>query len=113
MALEDSARDLAINAIVGGISHLSLHTAFPATSGNEDSVTRASVTWAAASGSGSRTRAINETPTITTSGAVTVSSIGAWSASTAGTLHGGADVTDEDFGAAGDYQITAFSITVT
>lgn len=117
MALEDNARDLAIDAIVGGISHLGLHTGFPATGGNEISggapaYARQAVTWAAATGSGSRTRAINEQPTFDVP-AATVSSIGAHSALTAGTLRGGADVTDEVFAAQGQYQVTAFSITVT
>lgn len=117
MALEDNARDLAIDAIVGAISHLGLHDGFAATSGNEISggspaYARAAVTWAAATGSGSRTRAINETPTFDVP-ASTVSAIGAWSASTAGTIRGGADVTDEIFAAQGQYQVTAFSVTVT
>lgn len=117
MALEDNARDLAIDAIVGGISHLGLHTGFPATSGNEETggspaYARKAVTWAAATGTGSRTRAINETPTFDVP-ASTVAAIGAWSALTVGTIRGGADVTDEVFAAQGQYQVTAFSITVT
>lgn len=117
MALEDNARDLAVDAIVGGISHLGLHNGFPASSGNElaggaPAYARKAVTWAAATGSGTRTRAINETPTFDVD-IDTVAAIGGWSALTVGTIRGGADVTDEVYAAQGQYQVTAFSIAVT
>lgn len=115
MALEDNARDLALNAITGGITHLGLHDGFPATSGNEESggsYARKAVSWAAITGSGTRTAAITAAVTFDVN-AGTISSIGAWSALTVGTLRGGADVTDEVFAGTGQYQVTAFSISVT
>lgn len=118
MALEDNARDLAVDAIIGGISHLGLHSGFPATSGNEiaggtPAYARKAVTWAAATGTDTRSRAINETPTFDIENGDTVSSIGCWSASTSGTLRGGADVDDEPYTAQGTYQVTAFTVSVT
>lgn len=117
MALTDAGRDVALNALTGDISHLGLHTAFPAASGNEitggtPAYARKAVTWATATGSGTRTQAINETPTFDVP-AATVAAIGCWDALTVGNIDGGADVTDEVFGAQGQYQITSFSISVT
>lgn len=117
MALNDTGRDIALDALTGDISHLGLHTAFPATSGNEitggaPAYARKAVTWAAKTGTGTRTAAINETPTFDVP-AATVAAHGCWDALTVGNIDGSADCTDEVFGAQGQYQITAFSISVT
>ena len=43
----------------------------------------------------------------------TVSAVGLTTALTSGSIHGGADLTDEVFGAQGTYTLTAITVTIT
>jgi hypothetical protein len=116
MALEDDGRNVMLDALGVVAVWCSAHGAFPATSGNElaggsPPYGRKAIAWAAAS-AGSMAK---------TAGAVVfdieaadeVQALGLWSAETVGTLYGGADVTDELFGAQGTYTVSAFTVSVT
>lgn len=83
-ALLDSAVAAALN---GGTPHLSAHTAFPPTTGNEvtggsPAYARQAITWAAASG---RARAISGTETFDIPAGTTVRAIAVYDAASAGT----------------------------
>lgn len=110
MALDTAALNAAADAAAGLVTHLSLHSGFPATSGNELAVTRKAVTWGAASGGATSITAAQTFSDVPAG--VTVSAHGYWSALTAGTCHGGSDVTDEAYAAAGTYVIDSETITV-
>lgn len=92
------------------VTHVSLHTADPGTSGtSEDTAGRQAVTWtAAATGDIAATADLVFTGG-TASGPVT--HVGFWSASTAGTFYGSAPLTgDATFSSTGDYTVTALSV---
>lgn len=99
-----------------GITHASLHTATPNSSGSNEvtggspAYARKSITLGAASGGS--TSASNQ-PVFDVPASTTVTHVGFWSASTSGTFMGYGDVTDETFGAQGTYTLTATTISVT
>lgn len=75
-------------ALGGGTPHLSLHTGFPPSGGNEvtggsPAYARQALTWAAASGD---TRSITGTETFDVPAGTTVRAVGQYDAATAGTL---------------------------
>ncbi len=117
MALEDSGKNIALDALVAVISHLSLHSAFPATigpgnelAGGSPAYARQAVVWDAASGGAV---AMNGTEVFDIESGDTVSAVGLTTALTSGSIHGGADLTDEVFGAQGTYTLTAITVTIT
>ena len=115
MALEDVLKNSMLAVIDTDVTHLGLHTAFPATSGNEiaggaPAYARQVVGFDAPSGGAI---AMTGTEVFDVENGDTVSAIGLWDALTVGTIQGGADVTDEVFGAQGTYTVTALTITLT
>ena len=117
MALEDSGKNIALDALVATISHLSLHSGFPATigpgnelAGGTPAYARRAVGWDAASG-GAVAMTGNEVFDIEAGD--TVSAVGLTTALTAGSIHGGADLTDEAFAGQGTYTLTALTVTIT
>lgn len=114
MALSDTAKNVMLTALAGEASHVSAHDGDPSTTGaNELSggvYARESITWASASGG---SVSASNTPVIDIPGTDTVSWLGLWDAATTGNFLGGANVTDETYGADGTYTVTSFTISVT
>jgi hypothetical protein len=98
------------------ITHASLHTANPDPSGGSEvtggspAYARKSITWSAASGG---SMSASNQPVFDVPAATTVTHVGFFSASTAGTYFGMADVTDETFGAQGTYTLTSTTVSLT
>jgi len=98
------------------ITHASLHTANPDPSGGSEvtggtpAYARKSITWSAASAG---SMSASNQPVFDVPPATTVSHVGFWSAVTAGTYFGMADVTDETFGAQGTYTLTSTTVSLT
>lgn len=90
--------------------YASLHTANPGSTGTSEvsggtpAYARQALTWNSSS-AGSKT--LSDTPLFDVPAATTITHVGIWSASTAGTFYGYVDVTDETFAAQGTYQITS------
>lgn len=78
-------------------------------SGGSPAYARLAATWAAA---GSGSKALSGTYTFDIPAGTTVKSITFWTASTAGTLYGYFDVTDEAFAGQGTYQLTSGSVAL-
>lgn len=116
MALEDAGRNVMLNALGAVATFMSAHSAFPATTGNElaggtPAYARKAIAWdAAAAGSMDDD---GSSVVLDIESGDTVAALGLFSAVTAGTLYGGADVTDEVFGAQGTYTLTSFTLSVT
>lgn len=115
MPFSTAGKNLMLNALKGTnpttpITHASLHTATPNDSGSNEvtggspAYARVAIAFNAASGGSmddSTNGAVFNVPASTT-----VACVGFWSASTAGTFLGYADVTDEVFAAQGTYTAT-------
>jgi len=115
MALEDAAKNTMLDALATDCAFVSAHSAFPATTGNElaggsPAYARKSITWSAASGGAIDS---SNTPVLDIESGDTVAALGLFTLVTAGVLQGGADVTDETFGAQGTYTVDDFDITLT
>jgi hypothetical protein len=106
MAYSATAKALMLDALCKGtapalhITHVSAHSAYPATSGNEIATARTPITYASAA-AGVSDDSTNGASIAVPAG--TVAAIGYWSALTAGTLLADSDVTDEVFAAPGNY----------
>lgn len=122
MPLEPNARNQMLDALdetpaapVAGIGFLSLHTdVIGSGSGNEvtggsPAYARRAVTWNAASAG---SKAISASVVFDVPAGVTIRRCGLFSAPTAGTYWGDADITDETYGGQGTYTVTAATITV-
>ncbi len=112
MPYSTSAKNLMLDALNGTnpvtvLTHTSLHTADPADTGASEvtggAYARQSITFSAAA-AGALDSSIQ--PVFSVPGGTTVTHVGFWSASSGGTFLGGADVTDETFGADGTYTLT-------
>lgn len=114
-----------LNALAGNaataapITHASLHTAFPATAANEitggsPAYARKAVTFEAAAGTeAAGSLDVSNAPVFDVPGGVTVSSVGFWTALTAGTLMADGDVTDEAFASQGQYTLNDADFSIT
>lgn len=107
MALNDSALQVAGQALANDITHLSLHTAAPGTGGaNASTAARRPVTWTVQNGDLS---ASNISFSGGTSGGP-VHSVGYWTAATGGTFRGSQPLSgDTTFNAAGEYTVTSIT----
>lgn len=111
--LVDAGENLMLDGLAGGVTFVSLHTADPSTDGSSEvtggSYTRETVSWAAAA-SGSVTTDANiifDVP-----GSTTITHLGYWSASTAGTFYGSRALdTSQTFATAGTYTISSGNLT--
>lgn len=106
MPYSTSGKNAMLEELKSLATHVSLHTASPGDTGTNEvaggSYTREAVTWGTvASGAMANTGAIVfDVPASTT-----ITHLGLWSASSAGTFYGYADITDEAFANAGTYTI--------
>lgn len=108
MPLITTTRNAMLDSLT--ITHASLHTGDPGTTGANEVVggayARQSITMAAASNG---TRAASNQPVFSVPAATTVTHIGLWNNST---FLGSADPADESFSNAGTYTVTAIQIGV-
>jgi hypothetical protein len=116
MGLNATALNLMLEELATVAVFVSLHTDVVGSgSGNEVSggspaYARKAITWNAAAGGALDN---NANPTFDVPAGTTIRRLGFWSASTAGTYYGDADITDETFGAQGTYTLTDADITLT
>jgi len=113
MPLNDTILNIGNAAMQTAMTHMSLHTATPNTSGsNESTAARQAITWVTAA-NGDIVATVDLAFTGgTASGACT--HVGFWSASSAGTFYGYLPLTgDQTFNAAGEYTVTGITITGT
>ena len=115
MALNDTSKNLMLEALATVAVFVSAHTADPGTTGTNEltvgpTYVRMAIAWNAASGGALDS---NGTSVIPCDAADVVAWLGLWSAESAGTFYGSADVTDETFTAAGTYTVTDFDISIT
>lgn len=117
MPLNDNAKNAMLNQLGTLITFASLHSADPGTTGTNElaggspAYARKAIAWAAAASGAMAKTASN--PVFDVEGGDTVSYVGYFSAVTAGTFYGSANVTDEVYGGQGTYTLTAASISLT
>lgn len=111
--LVDAGKNLLLDGFAGGVTFVSLHTADPSTGGTSEvsggAYTREAISWAAAASASVSTSAsiVFDVP-----GSTTISHLGYWSASTAGTFYGSRALdTSQTFSTAGTYTIATGNIT--
>lgn len=115
MALTNNAKHVMLDQLATVAVWASLHTADPGTTGTSEvtggspAYARKAITWNAASGGALDN---NANPVFDVPGGTTVAWAGLWSASSAGTFYGSADVTDEVFAGQGTYTLSDFDITL-
>lgn len=112
MTFSDDGLNDAADGIVGGVTHMSLHTANPGTTGaNESTADRVAITYGAADeGVATQTGGARNFTGGASSGPCTHA--GLWDAGTDGTFKGGSALTgDQTFNAAGEYSVTTSTIT--
>lgn len=112
MAINTTGKNYMLDQFKTQIGYMSLHTAYPATTGNEitggsPAYARKAVTWGTATGGA--ISASNQ-PVFDVPAGTTVAAVGFFSAVTAGTLYGDFDVTDEAYANQGTYTVTSASI---
>jgi hypothetical protein len=116
MGLNSTALNAMLDELATLITFLSLHTdTVGSGSGNEvtggsPAYARKSVTWSAASGGNLDN---SNTSVFDVPAGTTIRRVGFFSASTAGTYYGDADITDETYGSQGTYTVTDADITLT
>jgi len=110
--INNSGKNLMLDALASACGFVSLHSASPATSANELSggdYARQAVTYDDASG-GSVT--ISNTPSFDIPAGSTVACVGFCTALTDGTIHAYDEVTSEDYNGAGTYELNNGTITI-
>jgi hypothetical protein len=116
MALNNTSKNIGLDAIVAVIGFLSLHSDVLGSgntnelSGGTPAYARKAVTWAAASGG---SVALSNQPVFDIPAAATVARVGLQSLVTGGTFYGDGEVTDETYGGQGTYTVTAGTISIT
>lgn len=113
MPLSTSGKNVALDHLASLAVFVSLHTASPGDNGaNEVSggaYTREAIAWnAAATGNLDSSNA----PVFDVPAGTTITHVGFWSASTAGTFYGYGTITSETFGAAGTYTLNDADISI-
>jgi hypothetical protein len=113
MALNSTAKNLALEELADAAIYISLHTADPGSTGTSEvtggTYARKSITWAAAS---SGAIALSNQPVLDVPAGTTITHIGLWSAVSGGTFYGGDDITSEAFVSAGTYRVDSGSVTI-
>lgn len=112
MAIKDSGKNLMLTELGSILTHMSLHTAYPPTSGNEltggaPAYKRQPITWGSAS---LGKISITNQPTFDVPAGKTIASVAYTTALTAGTIHADYDVVDEVYAGQGTYTVTSSSI---
>lgn len=113
MALNNAAKNAMLDELGTLITHASLHTADPGTTGTDEvtggTYTREAITWNAASGGALDN---NANPVFDVPAGTTITWVGFWSDVAAGTFYGSGDITDEAFASAGQYTLSDADITL-
>lgn len=110
MAYKNEAKHVMLNALKQAITHVSLHSAYPATSSNEISgggYARQEVTFTNPSGGAIQ---FSNQPQFSVSKGATIAAVGFWSAATAGTLYADAQVDTETYANPGTYTLESGSL---
>jgi hypothetical protein len=115
MALNDTAKNLMLDALIVVTDYVSAHDADPGATGINElasgNYAREAITFSAAAAGAVDS---SNQPVIGITSGDTVTHLGLWSAVTVGTFYGSADVTDEGpYGANGTYTVTDFDISIT
>lgn len=116
MPLTNNAKNAMLDHLATLAVWASLHSADPGTtgaselSGGSPAYARKAITWNAASAGNLDN---NANPVFDVPAGATVAHVGLFSAVTAGTFYGSADVTDEAFAGQGTYTLTDFDVTLT
>ena len=116
MPFSAAARNAMLDQVGTLATRVSLHTADPGTTGTSEvtggAYARQTIAWAAAS-NGSKVTTGSPAATLPVP-AGTVTHFGLWSASTGGTFYGGGSLSaSETFAAAGEYDLSSITISVT
>jgi hypothetical protein len=115
VALNNTAKNVGLDAIAAVIGFISLHTDVVGSgsggevTGGSPAYARKAATWAAASAG---SVALSNSPVFDVP-ATTVARAGLWSTGTGGTFYGDAELTDEVFAGQGTYTITGGTISIT
>lgn len=116
MALNNTAKNLMLDALGAVVGYVSLHTASPGTTGANEvtggspAYARKAVTWNAASAGDLDN---NANPVFDVPAGVTVTHYGLWSALTGGTFYGGDPLSaEESYGNQGTYTLTDLDVTL-
>src|SRR5690606_10831768 len=110
MAYKNEAKHVMLNALKEAITHVSLHSAYPATSGNEISgggYERQSVTFSNPSGGAIQ---FSNQPQFSVPAGATMAAVGFWSAASAGTSYADAQVDTETYANPGTYTLESGSL---
>lgn len=113
MALNDTAKNLALDALGTAITHLSLHSAANAgaeISGGSPAYARKAITFDPATGA---VLSASGSVSFDVPGGATVTHVGYWSAATGGSNYGYEAVTSETFGNQGIFQVPSVDISIT
>ena len=116
MGLNNTAKNVMLDALAAVAGYASLHSADPGATGTNElaggspAYARIAVTWGSAA---SGVVSLSSSPQFNVEGGDTVAYVGLWSAATAGTFYGSDAVTSETFAGQGTYTVTSGSITVT
>jgi hypothetical protein len=116
MALNDTAKNLMLDALGAVAVYASLHTdvigsgSTGEVTGGSPAYARKSITWNAAATSNLDN---NANPVFDVPAGTTVRRVGLFSAVTAGTYYGDVEVTDEVFAGQGTYTVTDLDISLT
>ncbi len=113
--LTDAAVHVKLNQLRTAITHLSGHNGDPGTTGANELAGGAYVRVAVAGGAAAASRSVTIAANVTFNipAGQSITHVGMWSASSAGTYYGHADVTDEAYGAAGTYTLSTLTISET
>lgn len=110
--LVDAGANLMLDGLAGGVTFVSLHTADPSTDGSSEvtggSYTREAISWAAATSASVLTDAqiVFDVP-----GSTTITHLGYWSASAAGTFYGSRALdASQTYATDGTYTIASGSV---
>lgn len=113
MALNNTAKNLMLNALGAAVGYVALHTADSSgaeVSGGSPAYARKAITWnTAASGNLDSSNA----PVFDVPGSTTVTHVGFWSDVTSGTFYGTAAVTSETFAGQGTYTLSDADVNLT
>lgn len=110
--VNNTAKNTMLDALAALITHVSVYTNDPASSGSETtggSYARLPVTWAASSGG---VKALTGSYTFQMPAGTTAGFIGFHNALTAGTFYGGFDIVDESGNGAWQYTLTSGQISL-
>lgn len=117
MGLNNTAKNLMLDALGAVVGYVSLHTADPGSTGTNEvtggspAYARKAVTWNASSAGDLDN---NANPVFDVPASTTITHFGLWSAATSGTFYGGDALSaSESFGAQGTYTLTDLDVLLT